>query len=83
VQPSGTVRVATFNRNGYLVTDTTDEGGPGFTQVIYARDDRTNLADRVTVRCAKRGQLVEAFGIVGPFEHPDTVRGRVIAENCR
>jgi len=51
--------------------------------VIYARDDRTNLADRVTVRCAKRGQLVEAFGIVGPFEHPDTVRGRVIAENCR
>jgi len=51
--------------------------------VIYARDERTNLADRVTVKCVRAGQLVEAFGTVGPFEHPDTVRSRVIAENCR
>jgi YD repeat-containing protein len=83
VQPSGTVRIATFNVNGYLVTDTSDAGGPKFTEVVYARDDKTNLAPRVTVRCAKRGQIVEAFSPVGEFEHPDDVRGRLIESTCR
>ena len=83
VQPDGTVRVATFNVNGYLVTDTSDRGGPRFTEVVYARDERTNLAPRVTVRCAARGKIVEAVAAVGEHEHPDTVRGRLIAQTCR
>jgi YD repeat-containing protein len=83
VQPTGTVRIATFNANGYLVTDTSDAGGPTFTEVVYARDDKTNLAPRVTVRCAKGGQIVEAFSPVGEFDHPDDVRGRLIASTCR
>ncbi len=83
VQPDGTVRIATFNVNGYLVTDTSDRGGPRFTEVVYARDDHTNLAPGVTVRCAVRGKIVEAFAAVGEHEHPDTVRGRLIARTCR
>jgi YD repeat-containing protein len=83
VQPNGAVRVTTFNPNGYLVTDTSDPDGPAFKQVIYARDDKTNLAPRVTVRCATRGQIVEAFSLVSEFEHPDEVRGRLIARTCR
>lgn len=83
VQPDGTVRITTFNANGYLVSDTTDRGGPRFTEVVYARDERTNLAPRVTVRCAVRGQIVEAFAPVGEHEHPDTVRGKLIARTCR
>lgn len=83
VQPDGTLRIATFNVNGYLVTDTTDPDGPRFTQVIYARDDRTNLAPRVDVRCAVDGRIVEGFALVGQFEHPDTVRGQVLSRTCR
>jgi YD repeat-containing protein len=83
VEPDGTLRIATFNVNGYLVTDTTDPGGPAFTEVIYARDDRTNLAPRVDVRCAVRGQIVEAFALVSEFEHPDTLRAQLLARTCR
>jgi YD repeat-containing protein len=82
VQPDGTVRIVTFNQNGYLVTDTSDPGGQRFSQVIYARDDRTNLSPRVTVRCNVGGQIVEAFALVSEFEHPDTVRGALLARTC-
>ncbi len=83
IEPDSTVRIATFNVNGYLVTDTTDPTGPRFTQVIYARDDVTNLAPRVTVRCMVAGQMVEAFALVGQYEHPDTVRGQLLARTCQ
>jgi YD repeat-containing protein len=82
VQPTGVVRIATFNTNGYLVTDTSDPNGPAFQQVIYARDENTNLSPRVTVRCAVRGQILEAFADVSQFEHPDNVRGQLIARTC-
>jgi YD repeat-containing protein len=83
VQPTGALRVATFNVNGYLVTDTTDPDGPAFTQVVYARDAKTNLSPRVTVRCSVGGQIVEAFATVSEFEHPDEVRGALLARTCR
>lgn len=82
-KPDGTLRVSTFNVNGYLVTDTMDPGGKGFTEVIYARDDRTNLAPRVTVRCAVGGAIVETTASVGADEHPDDVREALIGRTCR
>jgi hypothetical protein len=73
--PQRTLRISTFSVNGYLVTDTMDPGVAGFTEVVYARDDRTNLAPRVAVRCNVGEHIVEAAASVGQFEHPDDVRG--------
>lgn len=82
-EPDGTLRIATFNGNGYLATDTSDPGGPHFVRVVYARDSETNLAPSVTVQCAVRGRIVEASSPVGPAEHPDLVRLRLVGETCR
>ena len=47
------------------------------------RDEKTNLSPRVTVRCSVGGQIVEAFATVSEFEHPDEVRGALLARTCR